>query len=150
MDQKNLSNVRNALPSTERSLPITLLHARNTVMFPIRKLLAKSGLTEQQWRVLRVLMETGPIDATQLADRACLLAPSLTRIIRTMSAQGYISHNPDPQDRRRQQIKILAKGLRVIEDNREQAVSIAQEHVERLGNDDYEQLIHLLNKLIAK
>ena len=47
-------------------------------MAPIRKMLLAAGITEQQWRILRVLTETGPIDAGSLAKRACLLAPSLT------------------------------------------------------------------------
>lgn len=150
MNQKNLSGKKSPLPSTLRSLPITLIRAREAVMFPIRELLVKSGLTEQQWRVLRVLMETGPVDAAQLADKAGLLPPSLTRIIRTMSDQGYISHKPDPLDLRRRRIDILDKGIQVIEDNREQAAAIAQGYVDRIGSDEYSQLLYLLNKLIEK
>ena len=36
-------------------LPIALMRAREQVMAPIRNMLADSGITEQQWRVLRVL-----------------------------------------------------------------------------------------------
>ena len=45
-------------------------------MQPIREMLAATGLTEQQWRVLRVLSEAGPVDATEVSDRAGLLLPS--------------------------------------------------------------------------
>ena len=43
---------------TRRSLPIALLRARETVMHRFRPLLASHDLTEQQWRVIRVLGET--------------------------------------------------------------------------------------------
>ena len=66
---------------TRRSLPIALLRARETVMHRFRPLLASHDLTEQQWRVIRVLGETSPLDASDVAERACILAPSLTRII---------------------------------------------------------------------
>ena len=45
--------MKNALPSTSRSLPIALIRAREGVMAPIREMLAETGITEQQWRVLR-------------------------------------------------------------------------------------------------
>ncbi|MCR9055691.1 MAG: hypothetical protein NXI02_00005, partial [Rhodobacteraceae bacterium] len=69
-----------ALPSTKRSVPIALIRAREKVMGPIREMLSDCGITEQQWRILRVLEEFGPQDASSLAERACLLLPSQTRI----------------------------------------------------------------------
>ena len=65
------------LRRTRRSLPIALLRARETVMGPIREMLATSGVNEQKWRVLRVLQEQGPMDLTPLAEEASLLLPSL-------------------------------------------------------------------------
>ena len=47
------------LRRTSRSLPIALLRARETVMAPIREMLAESDINEQKWRVLRVLDEVG-------------------------------------------------------------------------------------------
>ena len=60
---------------TKRSLPIALLRAREQVMVPIRAMLAESGVTEQKWRVLRVLEETGEIEPTVIASEACLHLP---------------------------------------------------------------------------
>jgi len=39
------------LGSTDRSLPIALLRARETVMEPVRDMLSESGISEQKWRV---------------------------------------------------------------------------------------------------
>ena len=55
------------LPSTRRSLPIALMRSREKVMGPIRDMLKVSGITEQQWRVLRVLSESGAQDLTQIS-----------------------------------------------------------------------------------
>ncbi|MBT7906778.1 MAG: MarR family transcriptional regulator, partial [Marinovum sp.] len=59
-----------ALPPNSRSLPIALIRAREGVMLPIRQMLSETGITEQQWRVLRVLAEYGVMDAKTLADRS--------------------------------------------------------------------------------
>ena len=49
------------LPPVQRSLPIALLRARERLMPPIREMLIRSGITEQQWRILRALEEAGPL-----------------------------------------------------------------------------------------
>lgn len=134
----------NTLPPTSRSLPIALIRARENIMSPIRQMLAESGLTEQQWRVLRVLAEHNGQDATDVAKRACLLMPSLTRIMRNMSDKGLITRKTDPQDRRRQTLEITAAGQKIIDDNHAQAVQIVTDFKSRIGDANYEQLLDLL------
>ncbi len=116
-------------------------------MAPIRKMLHHSGITEQQWRVLRVLGEYGPQDATKLAERASLMAPSLTRIVQTMEASGHIRREPDIHDRRRQTITISPKGQQVIDSNLQQSLDIVSLYRRKLGHRDYELLLDLLDKL---
>ena len=135
------------LPSTSRSLPIALIRAREGVMAPIRAMLAETGITEQQWRVLRVLSEHGAMDAGTLAARAALLFPSLTRISNTMREKGLLTQRRDESDRRRQLVEITPKGQKVIDDNAEEAARIAAEIRAMLGAKKYEQLLDLLELL---
>lgn len=114
------------LPSTSRSLPIALMRAREGVMIPIRDMLLETGITEQQWRVLRVLSEYGTLDTTTLADRSSLLFPSLTRIATAMRNKGLITQTRDDKDRRRQFIAITPAGQKIINDNEEQAAKIGR------------------------
>lgn len=116
-------------------------------MFPIRKMLANTGLTEQQWRVLRVLSEYGSQDATELSDRACLLPPSLTRIVRTMNEKGLLTRNEDPVDRRRQTLEITAAGQLIIDNNLTEALQIVESFKKKLGAENYENLLNLLEDL---
>ena len=135
------------LPSTARSLPIALIRAREGVMAPIREMLSETGITEQQWRVLRVLAEHGAIDTTTLADRASLLFPSLTRIAATMREKGLITQTRDAADRRRQIIAITPEGQKIIDDHADQAARIVTDFRSRLGDDNYEALLDLLGRL---
>ena len=91
--EAELTAMHTRLPPTSRSLPIALLRAREGTMIPIRVMLSATGITEQQWRVLRVLSEYGTLDTKTLANRASLLFPSLTRIAATMRKKR--SHNSD-------------------------------------------------------
>ncbi|MBU2943417.1 homoprotocatechuate degradation operon regulator HpaR [Shimia thalassica] len=134
-------------PSTSRSLPIALLRAREKVMGPIRHMLADAGVTEQQWRVLRVLDEDGPLDPTTIADRAVLLLPSLTRILQKLEEKEFVTRRRDEEDRRRQVIEVTVSGSALIEANMETSRRILRELRERLGDEKHETLITLLSEL---
>ncbi len=142
-----MPNEKVALPSTRRSLPIALIRAREAVMAPIREMLAGTGLTEQQWRVLRVLDEFGPMDASQLSREAGLMASSLTRIVQSMVTDGLVTRESSTTDRRRQIIGIASSGQKVLADNRDAALAIAEDLHDRLGKRDLERLLNLLEAL---
>ncbi|WP_037314508.1 homoprotocatechuate degradation operon regulator HpaR [Ruegeria halocynthiae] len=135
------------LPLTSRSLPIALLRARERVMGPLRKMLANAGVTEQQWRVLRVLKEEGPQEPTHIAERACLLLPSLTRILQKLEGKGLIARRVHPGDKRRQIIDITAKGEQIIQDNMQVTLRLAEDIRTQLGPERHEALLDLLNDL---
>ena len=135
------------LPSTRRSLPIALMRSREKVMGPIRDMLKVSGITEQQWRVLRVLSETGAQDLTQISVKASLLMPSLSRIIKKLREEGLIVSQTNGEDRRRQIVRIGTKGQKIIDDNLPQAMKIAEELQLHLGLERHEQLLDLLETL---
>lgn len=135
------------LPPTSRSLPIALLRARERVMGPIRQMLSDVGITEQQWRVLRVLEEEGPMEPTRISDQACLLLPSLTRILQRLEENALILREPDPSDRRKQIVRITARGARLIAANRGQSLELFERIRTRMGPERYDQLLDLLNEL---
>lgn len=116
-------------------------------MEPVRRMLARSGISEQKWRVLRVLAEHGEQDTTTLADRACIPPPSLTRILQVMEEHGLTKRKMHPEDRRRQMVKITRKGTGLIAEHAVEAVQIAESWRKRLGAERYEQLLDLLEAL---
>ena len=116
-------------------------------MSPIREMLAKSGITEQQWRILRALSEYGEMDSTSLASRSALLTPSLTRITNSMLAKNLVTQRRDVKDKRRQLVAITASGQKIIDDNLADATAIMQTVKQTLGKDNYEKLLDLLNLL---
>ncbi len=137
------------LPLTSRSLPIALLRAREKVMGPIRGVLTDADITEQQWRVLRVLQEEGPQEPTRIAERACLLLPSLTRILKKLEDKKLILRRPDTKDRRRQIVEISEEGLEIIHANLPEMLELAEHTRALLGAERHEQLLDLLGELHA-
>ena len=137
------------LRRTRRSLPIALLRARETVMGPIREMLSQSDINEQKWRVLRVLDERGPCELTQVAKDACLLLPSLTRIIRAMEEEGLATRATDPEDRRKTIATITDAGRALIVAHMAESNAIFARLERDFGHEKLEELLDLLGELQA-
>ena len=129
---------------TEESLPIMLLRAREAVMRRIRPHLMAHDLSEQQWRVLRVLQEVGPLEPTELAERCVILTPSLARILALLEKRGLILRKKHDQDKRKQIIHLAAPGEDIIAAIAPEARVIYDELEESFGKP---QMNNLLNKL---
>ena len=99
-----------------RSLPMSLLRAREAVMRQFRPALRHHGLTEQQWRILRALAAVETIEATELARTAFLLGPSLSRILRDLEARQLVERRLANADQRRSVLSISARGLKLMEE----------------------------------
>ena len=116
-------------------------------MGPIRAMLADVGSTEQQWRVLRVLTEEGAQDPTQIAHKACLLLPSLTRILQKLEEKELIHRRPDPNDGRKQIVEATDAGTAIIRENMSTSIELTRQLRDRMGEGRYELLLDLLNEL---
>ncbi len=132
---------------TRRSIPIALLRARERVMSRFRPMLAEHGVTEQQWRVLRVVAESEAIDASELAHRACILAPSLTRIAKHLEDAGFIRRVKDSRDARRARFDVAPRGLALIDAMAVEREAIYASIEADFGAERVEALLELLEQL---
>lgn len=136
------------LAGTRRSLPMALLRAREVVMERFRPLLNAHGVTEQQWRVLRVLAEGEVIDATALAQAANILPPSLTRILKTLEGRGHIENHRHPKDARRTQISLTGAGAQLLAEVAPESAAIYAKIEAQIGLDHIDRLLDDLEILL--
>jgi len=126
--------------SFSKSLPMSLLLAREAVMNRFRPVLNLFNITEQQWRVLRALSSIREIEVMELAKATYLLAPSLSRILRDMEARGLVERRQAPEDLRRSLISISPTGVRLIDAVAPYAETIYAEIAETFGKQQMEAL----------
>ena len=143
------------MPSTvpshfaHRNLPRLLLQARESVMAHFRPDLRDHGLTDQQWRVLRVLGEHGVADTGTVAAEAFLLGPSLSGVLTRMEQAGLVRRTRDEQDARRTVVQATAKGRRLVQ-RLSQSIEAHYLSMEAaLGRPKLSQLYALLDDVIA-
>jgi homoprotocatechuate degradation regulator HpaR len=130
-----------------RSLPMSLLRAREAVMRQFRPSLRDHGLTEQQWRILRALASVDTIEVTELARVAFLLGPSLSRILRDLEARQLIERRVAKADQRRGLVSISAKGERLIETVAPTSEAIYAAITRRYGARKLRELQEMLREL---
>ena len=121
-----------------------LLRAREALMKRIRPYLMEHDLSEQQWRVLRILDEVGPLEPTELGERCVVLTPSLTRILAILEKRNAIHREKHPSDKRKQIIHLTDSGQELIARIAPKARKIYEELEEEFGKP---QMNNLLNKL---
>lgn len=129
---------------TRRSLPIALLRARENVMAKFRPMLARHDMNEQQWRVIRVLGEAGELDASELAERAMVLAPSLTRMLKALKTRKLLSIRKDKKDGRRTLVSVTPAARELINAVSPESAAIYRDIEAALGKAEIENLLDLL------
>ena len=124
-----------------------MLRAREAMMLSFRPILAKHGFTEQQWRVLRVLGEKGTSDAGQVAFDACILAPSLSRIIGKLETEKLITRFIDDKDGRRINLSLTSLGQEVLNKIAPDMDIIYKAIQKRYGEEKLSDLLDLLGEV---
>lgn len=133
--------------STRPSLTLTLLQAREAAMSFFRPLLNQHGLTEQQWRIIRILRQQGELESHKLAEQACILKPSMTGVLSRMERDNIVRRYKASHDQRRIFVNLTEKGQQCflsmsqgMEDNYMKIQS-------QMGEKKFQQLLKLLNEL---
>ena len=134
---------------THRNLPRLLLQAREAVMAHTRPSLRVHALSDQQWRVLRVLGENGAVETGRVAREAFILGPSLTGVLARMERDELITRSRDPEDQRRTVVEATPRGMKLVKKLSSSIEAHYRWMEESLGKQKLAQLYGLLDELIA-
>lgn len=137
------------MSSPRPSLTLNLLQAREVAMSFFRPSLNQHGLTEQQWRIIRILSQQGELEINQLADLACILRPSMTGVLTRMEAAGMVRRRKAEQDQRRVLVQLDAEGEALFESMSQDMERNYGRLQEQFGEEKLKTLLGLLNDLKA-
>ena len=118
-----------------------------------RPSLREHGLSDPQWRVLRVLGEhadeAAGVETGRVAREAFLLGPSLTGVLTRMERDGLIERKRCPNDARRTVVRATAQGLAKVQ-ALSQTIEAHYAWLEQeLGKTKLKAMYELLDGLIA-
>ncbi|NIS90413.1 MAG: MarR family transcriptional regulator [Woeseiaceae bacterium] len=135
-----------AIEQFNRSLPMVLYRTLDAVMPRFRKIFNEFGLTEQQWRVLRVLWEREAETLNRLAALTLIPAPSLVGIVDRLERDQLVIRQRSQADRRKVNIVLTSPGA-ALED--EIMPQVAAAYAELKRSVDSETWIKVLEGLQA-
>lgn len=126
------------------SLTIALLQAREAAMGYFRPILNRYGLTEQQWRILRILAGVNMLDFHQLAQQACILRPSLTGILTRLERDGLVSRLKPVNDQRKLVAALTPAGQALYQQASREVDAGYLQIEQQFGKEKLRQLTQLL------
>jgi len=135
------------MTQTQPSLTLSLLQAREAAMAFFRPLLNTHDLTEQQWRVIRILKQHGELENYQLAELACILKPSMTGVLGRLERDGLVRRQKAAQDQRRVIVTLTEGGEACFASMKEGMEANYQKIQAQFGEEKLQQLMGLLNEL---
>ena len=140
----------NAPRFAHRNLPMLLLRAREGVLAHFRPILKAHGVTEQQWRIVRVLMERGrPLEPREIVELCCISSPSLAGILARMDELKLVRRERVGHDQRRVWVSLTPTSRRLAARMAPQIEAIYRSIEAHIGADFTARFYRTLDELIT-
>ncbi|WP_186101141.1 homoprotocatechuate degradation operon regulator HpaR [Burkholderia gladioli] len=133
-----------------RNLTMLLLEARETLIGRFRPILKEVSLTEQQWRIMRLLdgEPKGELEAGQIAKRCCILSPSLTGVLERLERDGMITRMRSTEDQRRLLVALTERSRQLVRRIAPRIDDQYRQLEQQLGSDTLRDVYSALDRLL--
>lgn len=138
------------MPLVHRNLPLMLLQARERVIARLRPLLNENGITEQQWRIVRALRESGPLEPREIVVVCGISSPSLAGVLARMEELGLVARARLDHDQRRVRVSLTARSRALVRQMAPQVEAAYRSLEQQIGPQLTQQLYETLDQLMAK
>ena len=127
---------------------LALLHAAGSVESFVDSRLSSVGLSLPKLAALDRLMQTGGIlPLGQLADRLACVKSNVTQLVDRLEADGLVTREPDPNDRRSRLAVITDAGRQAYEKGADIRRDAERQLFGALTSDDAARLADIIEKL---
>lgn len=132
-----------------RNLPQLFLKAREELLCHFRPIISHFGLTEQQWRILRVLDEVEQLEPREICDHCHILSPSLTGVLSRMEEMALVTRTRMKDDQRRVIVQLTPKSKQLVSELGPLIVEQYKIIEKAFGPDLIKQLYEIMDTVIA-
>jgi homoprotocatechuate degradation regulator HpaR len=132
-----------------RNLPLLLLQAREHVISHFRPILSANGFTEQQWRIVRVLLEVGSLEPREIGELCRISSPSLAGVLARMQELGFVARRRLQHDKRRVRVSLTPRA-RALAARMVPEIDATYRRIEELlGSEFSARFQRMLDQLLA-
>jgi homoprotocatechuate degradation regulator HpaR len=140
---------RQPAPFTHRNLPLMLLQARERVITRFRPLFNEHGVTEQQWRIVRALLETGPLEPREIVVVCGISSPSLAGVLARMEEMDLVARERLDHDQRRVRVSLTMRSRALVRQMAPGVEAAYQALEAQIGPDLVQHLVDALDQFNA-
>jgi homoprotocatechuate degradation regulator HpaR len=133
--------------SFDQSLPMLCHRVLASILPPFRRIFSHYGITEQQWRILRILWEEDGISQNDIAQRSLLPKQSLVGIIDRLQDLDLLIRKRSATDRRKSAIYLTEKAKKIEAEITPQVNQIYQKLEKQLSDQQWAQLRKMLTQI---
>jgi len=143
--------IRQTRPFVSRAqeLTVALLRTSDIVRPRLAQVVAREGITLQQYNVLRILRGARGVSlsALQIGDRLIEQTPGVSRLLERLVAKKLVRRDRAARDRRMIECFITAKGLELLARLDEAVTRADEEAVAMLGAAELDTLADFLERI---
>jgi homoprotocatechuate degradation regulator HpaR len=132
-----------------RNLPMLLLRARERVISHFRPVLKAHGFTEQQWRIVRVLLDVPALEPREIGELCSISSPSLVGVLARMQQLGLVNRRRVPHDQRRVHVSLTPRARALAARMAPQIEATYQRIKSVVGHDFLSRLEATVDELLA-
>ena len=142
---------RRPFHSVKAEVAVSILRTAALIERHFAQVVARSGITVQQYNVLRILRGAGSegLPTLVIRDRMIHAAPGITRLLDKLEKAGLARRDRSSPDRRQVFCHITERGLEVLSDLEEEMREADDFAVGILTEDEQRQLVKLLEGVRA-
>lgn len=140
---------QSSFDSAQEKVLINILYTNNWLSDHYKTLFAPYDIKSQHYNILRILKGKYP-EASYPGDiKEVMLdkSPDLTRLIDKLIKMGLVDRNECKVNRRKVDIKITDKGIRLLADISKEMKEFTSNWQEKLNDEEADKLSELLDKL---
>ncbi len=110
------------------------------------------GLKQSEARVLLCIEQLSYenkqiVTVSEISKKMLVTSPTVTELIKSLSNNGYIERSVDSQDKRVSDIKLTAKGEKIVQKLITYFTSLFSGLIEKIGVEQSETLLDLLDEV---
>lgn len=104
-------------------------------------------ITPEQYLLIDLLWDEGPLTQKEIADRMQKDKNSITKLIDGLEKKGYVSRKTDNDDRRRNVVEVTTFGQAQKQEITHIAINAADNILGGIPDDELAKVVEVLNKL---
>ncbi|MDA1076131.1 MAG: MarR family transcriptional regulator [Proteobacteria bacterium] len=120
----------------------------DAVMPEFRAIFSRFNLTEQQWRVLRVLWESDGLTLLDLSRQTLIPGPSLVGVIDRLERDQLVQRHRSTEDRRKVHIHTTPEGLTLQQEVSPLVEEVSTRLKDRLSVEAWQAMLTTLDQLV--